>query len=256
MKWDWETIPQYMDSLDRAPKGVNAIQYLPTSSLMVYVMGIDDAKSRPATEAERAEMRRLLNEGMDAGLSGFSIQRLGPDSTQADYDGSPMVTDLMCDEDILNLARVLRERDEGFIQITQATGNIKDDLAFVETPRRRGESPDPLQCDRARAPRSQAASAQPRMAEAMPRKGPADFRPDRDAAHRLRLHPGKLEPLRCEPGVARGHHRHHGRENQQDEGSRAPRGDQARARRGQQEAGSDPERRRRPDSQPHRAMGR
>jgi N-acyl-D-amino-acid deacylase len=132
MNWDWETIPQYMDSLNRAPKGVNAIQYLPTSSLMVYVMGIDDAKSRPATAAERAEMRRLLHEGMDAGLSGFSIQRLGQDSTQADYDGSPMVTDLMCDEDILNLARVLRERDEGFIQITQATGHIKDDLAFVE----------------------------------------------------------------------------------------------------------------------------
>ena len=43
-----------------------------------------------------------------------------------------MVTDLMCDEDILNLARVLRERDEGFIQITQAAGYIKDDLAFVE----------------------------------------------------------------------------------------------------------------------------
>ena len=132
MKWDWETIPQYMDSLDRAPKGVNAIQYLPTSSLMVYVMGIDAAKSRPATEAERAEMRRLLHEGMDAGLSGFSIQRLGVNSTQADFDGSPMVTDLMCDEDILNLAQVLRERDEGFIQITQAAGYIKDDLGFVE----------------------------------------------------------------------------------------------------------------------------
>ena len=36
-----------------------------------------------------------------------------------------MVTDTMCDEDILNLARVLRQRDEGFIQITQATGKIK-----------------------------------------------------------------------------------------------------------------------------------
>ena len=43
-----------------------------------------------------------------------------------------MVTDTMCDEDILNLARVLRERDEGFIEITQATGHIKADLAFVE----------------------------------------------------------------------------------------------------------------------------
>jgi N-acyl-D-amino-acid deacylase len=132
MSWDWETIPQYLDSLDRAPKGVNCIQYMPTASLMTYVMGLDAAKTRPATEAERAEMRRLLNEGMDAGLCGFSIQRLGKHSAQADFDGSPMVTDTMCDEDILNLASVLCARDEGFIEITQATGHIKDDLAFVE----------------------------------------------------------------------------------------------------------------------------
>jgi N-acyl-D-aspartate/D-glutamate deacylase len=130
--WDWETVPQYLDSLDRAPKGVNCIQYMPTASLMTYVMGLEAAKSRPANAEERAAMRRLLAEGMDVGLSGFSIQRLGPDSTQADFDGSPMVTDTMCDEDILNLAEVLRERDEGFIQITQATGHIKDDLAFLE----------------------------------------------------------------------------------------------------------------------------
>src|SRR5258708_3566766 len=132
MNWDWETIPQYMDSLDRTPKGINCIQYMPTASLMTYVMGLEAAKTRPATDQERAEMARLLDEGMDAGLCGFSIQRLGPDSTQADFDGSPMVTDLMCDEDILNLARVLRDRDEGFIQITQATGHIKADLAFLE----------------------------------------------------------------------------------------------------------------------------
>ena len=132
MNWDWETIPEYLDSLDRAPKGINCIQYMPTASLMTYVMGLDAAKTRPATDVERAEMARLLAEGMDAGLCGFSIQRLGRNSGQADFDGSPMVTDTMCDEDILNLARVLRERDEGFIEITQATGHIKDDLAFVE----------------------------------------------------------------------------------------------------------------------------
>jgi N-acyl-D-aspartate/D-glutamate deacylase len=132
MRWDWETIPQYLDSLDRAPKGVNCIQYMPTASLMTYVMGLEAAKTRPATEAERKEMQRLLREGMEAGLCGFSIQRLGPNSTQADYDGSPMVTDTMCDEDILNLAEVLRERNDGFIQITQATGDIKSDLNFLE----------------------------------------------------------------------------------------------------------------------------
>ncbi len=133
MTWDWETIPEYLDSLERAPKGVNVIQYMPTASLMTYVMGLEAAKSRPATDDERKEMQRLLHEGMDAGLCGFSIQRLGPDSVQADFDGSPMVTDTMADADILALAEVLRERGEGFIQITQAEGGpIKKDLAFLE----------------------------------------------------------------------------------------------------------------------------
>jgi N-acyl-D-aspartate/D-glutamate deacylase len=134
MTWDWETVPEYLDSLERAPKGVNCIQYMPTASLMIYVMGLEAAKTRPANDRERAEMARLLHEGMDVGLGGFSIQRLGPDSVQADYDGSPMVTDTMCDEDIYNLARVLRERDEGFMEITQATDPADNaaDLAFVE----------------------------------------------------------------------------------------------------------------------------
>jgi N-acyl-D-amino-acid deacylase len=132
INWDWETIPQYLDSLERSPKGINCIQYMPTASLMTYVMGLEAAKTRPATEKERVEMARLLDEGMDAGLCGFSIQRLGPNSTQADFDGSPMVTDTMCDEDIFNLARVLRKRDEGFMEITQATGHARDDLNFVE----------------------------------------------------------------------------------------------------------------------------
>jgi len=132
MNWDWETIPEYLDSLDRAPLGVNCIQYMPTASLMTYVMGLEAAKTRPATSEERKEMQRLLHEGMDAGLCGFSIQRLGENSVQADFDGTPMVTDTMADEDILCLAEVLAERDEGCIQITQSTGDIKADLAFLE----------------------------------------------------------------------------------------------------------------------------
>ena len=132
MVWDWETIPEYLDSLARAPLGVNCIQYMPTASLMTYVMGLEAAKTRVATPAERAEMQRLLDEGMDAGLCGFSIQRLGPNSVQADFDGTPMVTDTMCDDDILALAEVLARRDEGFIQITQAEGSVKRDYAFLE----------------------------------------------------------------------------------------------------------------------------
>jgi len=122
MQWRWETLPEWLDDLDRLPKGVNLVSYVPVSPLMVYVMGLEAAKSRPATSGERMEMQRLLNEAMDAGACGFSIQRLGKHSLQADVDGTPMPTDCMADEDILALAEVLRERDEGFIQITPTSG--------------------------------------------------------------------------------------------------------------------------------------
>jgi N-acyl-D-aspartate/D-glutamate deacylase len=141
VNWDWETIPEYLDSLEQASKEGNCIQYMPTASLMTYVMGLEAAKTRPATEAERQEMKRLLHQGMEAGLCGFSIQRLGRNSAQADYDGSPMVTDTMCDEDILNLAEVLRERNDGFIQITQVTGHIKRDLTLPPVASSRTQSP-------------------------------------------------------------------------------------------------------------------
>ena len=122
MPFKWETFPEWLDALQSLPKGVNVVSYVPVSPLMVYVMGLEAAKSRPATPAERRQMQRLLNEAMDAGACGFSLQRLGEHSLQADVDGTPMPTDTMADEDVLALAEVLAERDEGFIQITQAQG--------------------------------------------------------------------------------------------------------------------------------------
>lgn len=132
MPWDWESMPEFLQSLRRIPKGVNCAQFMPVGQLMIYVMGLEAARSRPATKGEREEMARLLNEGMDAGLCGFSVQRLGPNSTQSDYDGSPIVTDTMCDDDVLNLARVLHDRDEGCVEITQFTGDHKADYRFRE----------------------------------------------------------------------------------------------------------------------------
>ena len=117
---------------------------------MTYVMGLEAAKTRPATEQERKEMQRLLHEGMEAGLAGFSIQRLGPNSVQADFDGTPMVTDTMVDEDILCLAEVLAERDEGSIQITQAVGQPQGGLRLRREARRGRPAPGAVQRRRRR----------------------------------------------------------------------------------------------------------
>ena len=118
MLWDWVTFSEFMDSLERMPKGINVFTYVPLTPLYVWVMGIEAARSRRPTGAELIEMCRLVNEGMDAGACGWSAQVLGAGSDQRDYDGAPMITDLMTQEEMLTFARVLGDRDEGYIQLT------------------------------------------------------------------------------------------------------------------------------------------
>ncbi len=132
MDWDWETFPEWLDSLERRPKGVNVMSFVPLNPLMVYVMGIDAAKTREPTAAELAEMLRLMEESLDAGGVGYSMQRLGDGftSVQRDYDGTPMPTDTMSDELCLAFASVLKNRGQGFIQLTQAKNEFVADLKF------------------------------------------------------------------------------------------------------------------------------
>lgn len=117
MPWDWESYPEFLDSLDRTPKGVNLLSYVGLNPLMSYVMGHEAAKSRPASASERNEMCRLLDEALDAGGCGFSAQILGRDSVQRDFDGTPMITDTMCEQDLLAFSRVLKKKGRGFIQL-------------------------------------------------------------------------------------------------------------------------------------------
>jgi N-acyl-D-amino-acid deacylase len=114
--WDWETFPQWIEHLKRVPKGVNVMSYVPLNPLLIYVMGLEAAKSRAATTAERQKMKETLNRAMDAGAIGFGFSYQGNANTHIDSDGQPMPSDIMSREDIYFLAEVLRERGEGSVQ--------------------------------------------------------------------------------------------------------------------------------------------
>lgn len=136
MPWNWETYPEFLDVLDDLPKGVNVLPYVPAGPLLVWVMGLEAAKSgRRATPEELAELRGLLHEAMDAGGCGWSAQRLpsyGGMANQRDFDGSPMPTDELPDETARAFAEVLAERNEGFMQMTYVSGDAKHDVRHFE----------------------------------------------------------------------------------------------------------------------------
>ena len=136
MPWDWVTFPEFLDSLERTPKSVNLLPYVPLTPLLVWVLGLDRAKAGVMpTDAEHDELCRLLDEAMDAGACGWSAQRLFPTGTMAlqrDHDGTPMPTDVMHDETCRVLAGALARRGEGFIQMTVSSGDRDADRRRFE----------------------------------------------------------------------------------------------------------------------------
>ncbi|MCS6925443.1 MAG: amidohydrolase family protein [Candidatus Binatia bacterium] len=127
---EWETFPQWMDHLDRIPLGINLSQLVPVTPLVAYAMGgFTEAKMRLPNEREVQTAVRLFHEAMQAGAVGWGAQRLFPESTasvQRDYDGTPMISDVLPDAFYLALAQALRDYEVGFIQITQSSATPND----------------------------------------------------------------------------------------------------------------------------------
>ena len=141
MKVDWETFPQYMDRLSRMPLGVNVSHLFPLAPAVAYVMGgFDDAKKRFPNKEEMATITGLYKEAVQAGAAGWSAQRLVPESrvsVQRDYDGTPMITDILPDEFYMDMAKAMNEVGEGCIQFTQSGASessfgVEDDFKFLE----------------------------------------------------------------------------------------------------------------------------
>ena len=75
LPWDWESFPEYLDSLDKRPRDIDVAALLPHGPLRVFVMGDRAVNREPATEADIEAMKVLLKEGVEAGAVGFSTSR-------------------------------------------------------------------------------------------------------------------------------------------------------------------------------------
>ena len=109
--FSWETMPQYMDRLDRN-LGVNAGTFIGHTAVRYYVMG-DECQKRAATDDEIKAMQDVVRDAMRAGALGFSVSR-----NQGHYDPQGVhLPALWADEkEMFALCDVLRELGTGIIQ--------------------------------------------------------------------------------------------------------------------------------------------
>jgi N-acyl-D-aspartate/D-glutamate deacylase len=109
--FSWETIPQYMDTIDKR-LGVNVGTLMGHSAIRYYVMG-DECQGREATGDEIEQMRGIVRDGLEAGAIGLSVSR---NKGHFDPQGVLIPALWASEEEIFSLAGVLREMGTGLIQ--------------------------------------------------------------------------------------------------------------------------------------------
>ena len=154
-------------------------------------------------------MGALLSEAMDVGACGFSAQNMGEDSVQRDYDGTPMITDIMAADDLLHFARVLGEKGRGFIQLLGGDFDLYEKVAEV--------SGRPVIWNNLEFAHDQHGNTygflpgHPGVAGAGERAGTSALRARGHLRHRFPFLAGGLQPVRRDEGLARPHPGQRGR---------------------------------------------
>jgi N-acyl-D-aspartate/D-glutamate deacylase len=115
IRWDFETVPQYLDMLERRGAALNVAAFVGHSSIRTYVMG-DAATERAATLDEIDSMKRLVLEGMRAGAIGFSTSTSPAHNGEG---GKPMPSRLADEAEMRALAGCLREAGRGVFMLTK-----------------------------------------------------------------------------------------------------------------------------------------
>ena len=129
IRWDWETFPEYLDSLDRQGLGLNVGALFPFSPMRGYVLGMMPARERTSvSEAELNRMKELFHEAMEAGAFGFSLSVNMEDRPDG---GGFLPSHIASDEEFLGLAEVLGEF---------GVGHMGETLGFGLTPERQKEN--------------------------------------------------------------------------------------------------------------------
>ncbi len=122
--WSFESVPEYLQMLERRGMGPNVAAFVGHSSVRTYVMG-EDAPRRAASEEEIQRMVSIVREAMMSGAVGFAT------STSPSHNGAsgePMPSRLADKREMDALVNVLGEVGRGVFMLTKGGGTSVDYL--------------------------------------------------------------------------------------------------------------------------------
>jgi N-acyl-D-aspartate/D-glutamate deacylase len=125
--WQWTTFPEFLDTVDLLPKGINYAGYLGHCALRTYVMG-ERAFEQAATEDDLRAMERELRDAIRAGAMGFTTTRSPIHETP---DARPVASRLATWDEVRRLVGVMGEMNAGIFELAgEAAGRDLADPGF------------------------------------------------------------------------------------------------------------------------------
>ena len=94
--WSWESLTDYLDTIDRRKVATNVCSYVGLGTIRLMVMGMD---GRQATADELQQMKKIAAEAMEQGARGISAGLIYPPSQYQSF------------EEIAEIAKVVRRYD-------------------------------------------------------------------------------------------------------------------------------------------------
>ena len=124
VRWNFQTVPEYLDAVESAGVGPNVAAYVGHSAVRTWVMG-EDAAERAATADEVAGMAAIVREGMAAGAIGFATSTFEGHNGEG---GVPMPSLLAEESEIGALIAAMAESSRGVFMLTRGKKTGLDTL--------------------------------------------------------------------------------------------------------------------------------
>ena len=112
IEWSFETFPEYLDAVDRLPKGINFAANVGHSALRTWAMG-ERAFEEEASPDDLELMKGQLADSLRAGAIGFSTSRSEHHETS---DNRPVASRLAAWDEVVQLVSVMGDLGAGIFE--------------------------------------------------------------------------------------------------------------------------------------------
>jgi N-acyl-D-aspartate/D-glutamate deacylase len=117
IRWEWETFPEYLDTLGRMPRGIDIAAQLPHGAVRSYVMDERGADNEAPTADDLGQMAGIVAEAMAAGAVGFSTNRL---AGHAAKDGRPVPGTYADEDELAAIGAAMAGAGGGVVEIVSS----------------------------------------------------------------------------------------------------------------------------------------